>query len=47
MPSTTQPAAVRIAHSLTAVSYMLPTTVLGIAQTKEILLNKPKPWTPI
>jgi len=47
MHLTIQPAAIKTAHSLTSANFVVPTTVPSTAPAKAVLLNKPKPWTPI
>ena len=47
MPSTVQSVAAKTAHSLTDVNTLVPAIVLSTVPTEAVLLNKPKPWTPI
>ena len=47
MPLIAQSVAAQTAHSHTDVNSVVPTTVLSTAPTEAVLVNKPKPWTPI
>ena len=47
IPLITQSVTARTAHSRTDVNSVVPTTVLSTAPTEAVLVNKPKPWTPI
>ena len=43
----TQSVTAQIPHSPTDVNSLVPTTVLSTAPTETVLVNTPKPWTPI
>ena len=47
MPLIAQSIAAQTAHSHTEVNSEVPTTALSTAPTEAVLINKPKPWTPI
>ena len=47
MPLIAQSVAAQTVHSHTDVNSVVPTTVLSTAPTEAVLVNKPKPWTPI
>ena len=47
MPLITQSVAAQTAHSHTDVNSVVPTTALSTAPTEAVLVNKPKPLTPL
>ena len=47
MPSTFHSVATKTAHSLTDMNTLVPAIALSTVPTEAVLLNKPKPWTPI